>query len=340
MSPTTGSQADELHRDAIVIDAVAPLANTHPHLLDWWIEGGTTAVAPTVGGFHGPAETLANLARWQRRIAADPRLRQVFSAADVESARRDGTLGIIFHFQNTKPVWDDLDLVTAFKALGVGIIQLAYNVRNPIGDGCDERTDSGLSSLGLALIDRLNEERVIVDCSHTGYRTTMDALERTTRPAVFSHSNAKALVPSPRNITDDQIKAAAATGGLIGTVGFPAFVSASNRATLDQFIDHTAYVADLVGTDHIAFGIDYYAGQWGVAPDDEATAMYDASIKSGRWTAAAYPPPPYYYPEGIETPRTLQNMTRRMLERGFLPEDIRKFLGENWVRVYREVWGE
>jgi membrane dipeptidase len=263
----------------------------------------------------------------------------VRSAADVQACKREGRFGIIFHIQGTVPIEDNLDLIAVYKALGVGIIQLTYNVRNRAGDGCEERNDAGLSNFGVDLVKRLNEERVIVDCSHTGYRTTMEAIALSTAPVVFSHANAKAVHPSPRSITDEQIRAVAATGGLVGTVGFPAFVSARPQPTLDEFIDHIAYIAELVGIEHTAIGIDYFTGQAGVMELGLARKNYAQWIASRLWQPETYPPPPYHYPAGIEDPRGLPNLTARLLERGFSEDDARKVLGENWLRVYRAVWG-
>ncbi len=328
-----------IHDEAIVIDSTCPLLNDFDYI-DWWIEGGTTAAAPSVGGAERAGATLRNLGRWIRKAEEDPRILLVRKAADIERAKEAGKLGIIFHFQGTTPVEDNLDLVDAYKRLGVGMIQLAYNVKNPVGDGCEERTDCGLSNFGLKLIKRLNEAKIIVDCTHTGYKTTMEAIEASTAPVVFSHSNVKALKASARNITDDQIKAAAATGGLIGMVGFPAFVSDSPRPSLDEFINHIDYIVNLVGIDHVGLSFDYYHGQAGVADLETSQKMYDQSIASGRWQAESYPPPPYYYPAGIETPRTFPNLTKGLLERGYSEEDTKKILGGNWLRVFRAVWGE
>lgn len=334
----TAEDAAALHADAIVVDAVCPLLRD-PRYVDWWIEGGATAAAPTLASVEGARETLGTVARWRRVVRDDPRLLLVERAADVEEARRSRRFGIVFHFQGTAPFEDDLDLVDVFKALGVGIVQLTYNVRNRVGDGCEEPSDAGLSRFGVELVRRLNDARVIVDCSHTGYRTTLDAIARSTAPVVFSHANARGVLDSGRTIADDQIRAVAATGGLVGAVGFPAFVSRDPRPTLDQFIDHIAYIADLVGIDHVALGIDYYAGQAGVSDDATAERMYRNAVDSGVWDPANYPPPPYWYPAGIETPRTLPHLTRRLLERGFSADDTRKVLGQNWMRVYRAIWG-
>jgi membrane dipeptidase len=243
------------------------------------------------------------------------------------------------HFQGTDPIEDSLDLVDAYKELGVGIIQLSYNVKNRFGDGCEERTDAGLSRFGLKLIERMNRARVIVDCSHTGYRTTMDAIEASSAPVVFSHANPRAVHPSPRNILDDQIKAVAKTGGLVGAVGYPAFVSSAPRPSLEEFIAHIDYMVQLVGIDHVGLGIDYFVEMDPITPLAQAQASYEARLAAGIWSAKSYPPPPYIYPAGIETPASLPNLTAGLLRRGYAAADVHKILGGNWLRVYRAVWG-
>jgi membrane dipeptidase len=308
--------------------------------IDWYRQGGVTAVGPTIASGESPAQTLRILGDWLRFIREDDRVTLVKFASDIESAKRNDKLGMFFHLQGTDPIENDVNLVDAYKEMGVGMIQLTYNVKNRVGDGASERTDSGLSYFGLRFVKRCNEACVIVDCSHTGYRTTMDAIDASTRPVVFSHGNPKAVKDSPRNLRDDQIKAAAATGGLVGVVGYPAFVSTSSRPSLDQFIDHIDYNVQLVGIDHVGIGMDYFLGQHPVADVETAKARYEASIASGRWRVDTYPPPPYYYPEGIGTPKDLPNLTKGLIDRGYAPEDVKKILGENWMRVFRQVWGE
>jgi membrane dipeptidase len=115
-------------------------------------------------------------------------------------------------------------------------------------------------------------------------------------------------------------------------------VSAKSANSLDDFIAHIDTIVQRTGIDHVSLGIDYYTGQAGVASDEEAMRGYNQAVRSGIW-GSAYPPPPHRYPAGIETPRTLQRLTARLLERGYAPEDVRKVLGENWLRVMRSVWG-
>lgn len=337
-STESSSLAAEVHAEAIVIDAVCPLAQDRRYL-DWYREGGVTVTVPTVASTDSAPVTMRSLAAWKRTLATDSSLAPIRTAADVTAARDAGKMGILLHFQGTDPIEDDLDLIDLYKDLGVGIIGLCYNVKNRVGDGAEERTDCGLSRFGVALVKRLNEAKVIVDCSHTGIRTSLEAVEVSDAPVVLSHSNPRGLHESQRNVPDELIKAIAQSGGVIGTAGFPSFLGDEPKPTLDRFIDAIAYVADLVGIDHTGLGIDYYRGQHEVAPLETAQQMYESAVARGIWQPGTYPPPPHHYPDGIATPRQLPNLTTRMLERGFSREDAEKVLGQNWMRVYRTVWG-
>ncbi|HEV2271662.1 MAG TPA: dipeptidase [Steroidobacteraceae bacterium] len=332
------TDALKLHQDSIVIDAVCPLADHDPRYLDWYREGGVTTLAPTVGSVENARATLNSIAAWHRRLREREDLLFVASAGDVERAKRSGRLGIYLHLQGTDPIEDNLDLVDLYKRLGVGMIQLTYNVRNRVGDGCEERTDGGLSRFGMKLIERLNATRVMVDCTHTGLRTSLEAIEHSRAPVVLSHSNVASVQPSARNVSDELIEAVAASGGVVGVCGFPPMVANSKAPSLDELISHIDALVERAGIDHVGLGIDYYSGQVGVASDTQAQEIYAAALRSGTW-GSAYPPPPHRYPEGIETPRTLPNLTARLLGRGYREIDVRKILGENWLRVMRAVWG-
>ncbi|MCP5152952.1 MAG: membrane dipeptidase [Ectothiorhodospiraceae bacterium] len=331
--------ASALHADAIVIDATCPLAR-EPAYLDWWREGGATVIAPTVRGFDGDARSgLAEIGRWHRHVREHPDTMLVLAPGDIERAKREGRLGLVLHVQGTAIFEDDLDLVDGFQAAGLRMAQLCYNRRNLFGDGATERSDGGLSHLGIELVRRLDAARIVVDCAHTGERTSFDAVEHARGPVVISHANARGLHDNARNVSDALIRAIAESGGLVGTVGFPAFLTWDPRPSLDRFIDDIAYKAELVGIEHTGIGIDYYLGQHPVEDDERARARYEAMIRQGHWRAGEYPPPPYYYPAGIETPRTLGALTTRLLERGFTERETRAVLGTNWQRVLERVWG-
>jgi membrane dipeptidase len=330
--------ASVLHAQSIVIDAVCPLIADNPRYLEWYREGGVTVVAPTIATSENARTTLNRLATWHRLLREREDLLLVRRASDIKIAKQSGRLGLYFHFQGTDPIEDNLDLIDLYKSLGVGVVQLTYNVKNRVGDGCEERTDAGLSRFGIRLIERLNKARVIVDCTHTGLRTSLEAIDCSSEPVVLSHSNSASVHASARNVPDKLIDAIARSGGLVGIAGFPAMVAATTTPSLDHFIAHIDAIVQRAGIDHVGLGIDYYSGQAGVASDEVALRSYEAAVRSGAW-GEAYPPPPHHYPAGIETPRTLAKLTDRLLGRGYSDGDARKILGENWLRLMRHVWG-
>ncbi|MBC7781427.1 MAG: membrane dipeptidase [Proteobacteria bacterium] len=335
------AESTSLHRRSIVIDAACPLLRRRS-FVDWYIEGGVTACAPTVGSTASAGETLRNLGAWLRLIDARADLTLVRESADIVRAKDEDRLGLIFHFQGADPIEGDLDLVDAYAALGVRVVQLAYNVRNRVGDGCEEPADAGLSNFGRDLISRLNESGIVVDGAHSGVRTTLEAIEvcgKSGKPFVFSHANPHALHDHPRNVTDVQMKACAATGGVIGINGFPWFIGASPRPTLADYIRHVDYAVERVGIDHVGLGLDYFEGMHPVAADEEASKFYQQQVAVRRWGAATYPPPPYYYPAEIATPRAMPVLTEALQARGWGDADIVKVIGGNWLRVYRLAWG-
>ncbi|MBO6520482.1 MAG: membrane dipeptidase [Rhodospirillales bacterium] len=331
--------AEALHKNALVMDAAAPLLRDRRYI-DHYIAGGVDVLVPTVCTNDTASQALATIAGWHAHLSRDDRLVLVSSVAEIQAAKDAGKTAVILHAQGADLLENKVDFVDAFKALGVGIMQFTYNEKNRLGDGAGERTDAGLSIFGVKVVGRCNDVGIVIDGSHTGSRTTLDAMEHSSKPVVFSHANPKGVHDTARNITDEQIKSCAATGGVIGAVGYPAFVSADPRPTIDQFIDHIAYVADLVGIEHVSLGIDYFLGQAGIADDERAIKEYEGRIAEGRWRREDYPPPPYYYPEGIETPDKLANLTAALVRRGFTETDIRAVLGGNWMRVLDVCWGK
>jgi membrane dipeptidase len=333
-------RAKELHREAIVIDATCPLASVGNHY-EKWIAGGATVIAPTV---NRPPElmrdTMGRVGEWFKRLREDSeRLLHITSVSDIHRAKEENKLGILFHFQGTTPFEKDLNSIELFHRLGVRMVQLCYNEKDFVGDGCTERTDSGLSEFGLKVVGELNRLGMVVDCSHTGYRTTMDAIEVSEKPVIVSHGNARAVCDSFRNLRDDQIVAIAKNGGVMGLNGYPDFVAKKQKPTLDDLLDHADYIARLVGVEHISVGIDYYQGMAGIMDEEDAAALYRASISSGVWNPRDYSPPPWHYPQGIEMPDKLSNLTAGLLRRGYSEEDTRKILGLNLIRVFEETWG-
>lgn len=328
---------NDLHARSIVIDAVSPLLQ-HPKYLSHYLNGGVTAVCPTIAVQESASVALARIGEWNKVARERNDVVMVRTTEDIRRAKREGAIGIIPHFQNIGPLEGNLDLIDGFAAAGVKVIQIAYNERGLAGDGCEEPSDAGLSRFGHSLLERLEAARIVVDCSHTGGRTTRDAIALARRPIVVSHANANAVHRSPRNLDDDVIKSIAGKGGLVGAVAFPPFISATVPPTIDEFVAQIKHLVKVGGEDHVGLGLDYYDGNHPFSTDEAAMAIYQREQESGRWSSA-YPAPPWKFPAEIATPDTLSSLTDAMLRHGMAEGVVQKVLGENWMRVYREIWG-
>jgi len=286
--------------------------------------GGITLAMSSVAHNHSFREAIDQIIAFYSRFENDDRLLHVSRVEDIHKAKKAGKIGVGFHFQNSRPVEHDLRLLDVFFKLGVRVIQITYNEKNLVGDGCTEITDCGLSKFGREMIQRMNATGMVVDLSHVGYRTSMEAIEVSKDPVIFSHSNADSICPSKRNLKDDQIKALAKNRGVIGINAFPSFVKEADP-TLADLIDHIDYIAHLVGTDHIGIGFDFA---------QESIEEY----KAFGYDPEVYPLPPWTYPREIDDVSKTPNLTEGLLARGYSQSDVKKILGENFIRVYEEVW--
>ena len=251
------SRAADLHRRAIVVDGLAGKV-LDPSVS---LSGGVTAAILTLTwriseDFMFAAKQIAS--QLDFIDAFKDQVLLVRTADDIMRAKREEKLGLILGFQSTTPFGHDRSLATVFHALGVRIIELTYMEQTPAGSGCLEPHDTGLTAFGRQLIREMNRLGIILDLSHVGRTTSMDAIAYTEKPCVFSHSNAASLFETPRNITDDQIRAVAATNGLVGITPYaPFFCSPGERQPgITDVIDHVEYVAGLVGIDHVALATD------------------------------------------------------------------------------------
>ncbi|HEU4389383.1 MAG TPA: membrane dipeptidase [Blastocatellia bacterium] len=337
----------QVHKELVVIDGCTNLTglDKDPQYLDWYKQGGATAIVLTVSSAVMAAtsnvrhqdDTLDGLGFIARLLQTRDDLLLVRSASDVEKAKRTGKLGLFLQFQNAAVVESNLDLVNMYKALGVNVIGLAYNTRNQFANGVTERVDGGLSDAGIALIKRMNEAKVIVDVAHTGTRSGLDAAGTSIAPVILSHSNSREYFASQRNTPNELIKAVAKSGGLVGAVMYPSFVSQSPTPTMNDYVGNIDYLVQLVGIDHVAVASDY-TNQISMT-EAQQKAAYKVMIDSGAWDKKTYPYDVLTYPQGVETPKTLFNLTDALLARGYKKEDIAKLWGGNWVRVMKVVVG-
>jgi membrane dipeptidase len=279
-----------------------------------------------VGSIEDCRAVMGILGSWLEveRSGAYP-VRIARTVADIRQAKRDGKLAIVFHLQGTDPIENSVDLVNAYHALGVRVIQLTYNARNLVGDGCIESGNGGLSDFGRRVVQRVMDLNMFVDISHVGVRTSLEAIEMATKPVLATHANARAIHDSPRNLTDAEIRGVVATGGMIGLVAFPAFVTDDPEPSLEHLLRHADYISELVGPEHVGLGFDFSQSD----EDSYAYFGYDERY---------YPRPPWTYPLGIRSWADAPNVTAGLKARGYTDDQIRGILGENFLRVFAQLW--
>jgi len=324
--------ARAIYRSSLVWDMTLPYGMQHATdeiTLPRFRAAGFGLVSLTVGGdkTFGPEPALANIARVYEVCARHPEL-YVFvqKIEDVDQARRDGKLAITLNFQGTNALANDLGLVEVFYRLGVRHMLLAYNQKNLVGDGCAERTDAGLSRFGLAVIAEMNRVGMLVDGTHTGRRTSMEAMDASSAPCIFSHCNAFSVFAHYRNIHDDQIRRCAATGGVIGVNGLGEFLD-DMEARSDSMFRHLDHIVNLVGPRHVGVGLDYVkdvSGFWKYV-DHSPEQWPPNNGKPNRHTAFAQP-------------EQVEHLAELMCRSNYAEADIRGILGGNFYRVCRQAW--
>src|SRR5437879_7348294 len=259
------AHARTVHASAIVIDANGELALGHvpfdrvtPDQSFADAQRSALTAHSYTAGCWGPGallsyeNVLADLARWHGHLARyRQRLRLATCAEDIRAAKADGRLAIVLNVQDASILGRDLSVLDLLHGFGVRQVQLTYNTRNLIGDGCTERTNAGLSDFGAAVVRRLNELQVLIDLSHCGRRTTLDAVEISSCPVACTHTAARRLRDIPRNKTDEEVRAVAAGGGVIGVLAVPSFVTAKPHANIEDVLGPLGHLVDLMRDGHV-----------------------------------------------------------------------------------------
>ena len=334
--------ARRLYEQAIVIDGLNVSSWDSPAVFRSLQAGGVTAINATIATWENYPETMDTIAAWLRRFGEyEDVLAQVKTVADIRQAKRDGKVGIILGFQNATPIENDLNRLAVFHALGVRIIQMTFHERNLLGNGCYEPRDGGLSHFGVDAVRELNRLGILVDLSHCGTRTTLDTIEQSERPVACTHANARSYFDVPRNKTDEALKLMAARGGVVGATAIAGFLRTGWQSTLDDYVDAIDHLVQMLGIDHVAIGTDFTQDQpvsfWRYIGSQQGTKYPSV------WTNTARPPSvnqPGLYPRDLETPDKLPNLAAALLRRGYSAADTAKLLGENWLRLFEEVWCE
>lgn len=249
------------------------------------------------------------------------------NADDIRQAKADGKLAVIYNTQGADFTADDLDEVARSRDRGILIMNFTYNNDNALAGGGQNAANNGVTARGLEFIERMNAERVIIDCSHSSDQTCIDAATHSSAPVIASHSGAKAIYDHGRNLSDEATRAIAYSGGVICAAGVGLFLNEEGNATMDELARHVNYVGELVGREYTCYGSDY-------------SYMYKSFLENFIAVVDKYPPE-----KGFAAPT--QNAiggdiwgVARVLEDeyGWSEEEIRGFLGENLMRVFKAVW--
>jgi membrane dipeptidase len=351
-------EASNLHEQAIVVVGHSDIVASD---VDWRREsgergvldrrhlptlraGGVTVICDHVGGDapygYLPATRLSTsyLQRFMRtldhthaEIAESSHFILASTTADIHRAKCEGKIAIVICLEGGAPLEQEISYLRNFYRLGLRCLGLTHDVRNEIGDGVRERSAGGLTHFGVNVVKECNQLGIVVDVSHLSDLGTEDVLALSSQPIIASHSNARGLCPHPRNLTDELIRAIAKKGGVIGFHALDAFISPDPDPTLEDLLRHIAHIAEIGGPDCIGIGPDlmenWDASMFTTVTERSSTVNGIPATRM-KWT----------YPKGMRSNAELPNLTEGLLKLGFSRQDIVKFLGGNFMRVFDAVW--
>lgn len=327
MSGAGDSDGGEATR-ALIIDGLQYCRYT-PEVLAQLRAGGVSAIHVTIAYHEDFMEAVRNIVAWNGLFAAHADL--IFpgrAGEDVRRARAQGRTAIFFGLQNPSPIGAEIGLLEILHTLGVRFMQLSYNNQSLLAAGCYEAEDAGLTRMGREVVREMNRLGMVVDMSHSGTRSTLEAIEVSTRPIAITHANPHAWHPVPRNKPDEVLRVLAGSGGMLGFSLYPHHLAGGSACSLDSFCAMVARTADLMGVEPLGIGSDLCQGQ----PD----AVVDW-MRRGRWTRQPpeEPPPrfpaqPGWFRSNADFGRIAQGLARV----GFAPAEVEAIMGGNWLRFF------
>jgi membrane dipeptidase len=334
VQPAISERAAKLHRDAIVIDG-----------LSFYYDGPTSRFDPdkltalnltACETYNAWDRALEEIMQVREDLKRDPVGVLIRSAADIEVSKVNRKVGVILGVQSTIFIDTELWHLDLLYDIGLRIMQLTYNERSYMGDGCLEADDGGLSRFGRRAIARVEDLGIALDLSHVGRRTSLDAIAAASVPIMFSHANPNKVTQNPRNLTDEQIKAVGENGGMIGVCTWGPLCwknDPTKRPTVNDVIDHIDYVVDMIGIDHV-----------GIGTDSACTTNTAWLIQHSLEFNSAYPEIANEFvshhgrSSGMPEINTLDRMTDGLLNRGYTDGEVVKVIGGNFLRHFRTAW--
>ena len=303
-------KVSDIHRNAIIIDCLFgmsyPPKDASP--FEEMREAGLTAAHLCIAWAEDIDlyEVMRRINSWYQGFEKyGDIIMLVTTSKDIETAKKQNKVGLAMGFQTTKPIEGNVEFLSAFHKLGIRV------------------------KFGIEVIKRMNKLGILIDASHCGYKTTMEAIEISEKPIAFTHANPRALCDIVRNKTDDQIKALAGKGGVISLNAYSPFFAKGAESTLDDFLDIIDYAVDIAGIEHVGLGLDYNFSE---SKDDfDEWAIKNPEISKGFTFETKHP-------KGMKNIRFLPELTKGLVSRGYSEEEVNGLLGGNNLRLFTEVW--
>jgi microsomal dipeptidase-like Zn-dependent dipeptidase len=290
--------------------------------------GGVSAVNATCAVWEGALQTVRNISDWYVMERDNSDLVSIATTVEeILSLAQQERLAVLLGFQNASPFEQDYTLVEVFHRLGVRIAQLTYNIQNHVGGSCYEPQDSGLTRFGHRIVEEMNRVGMLVDLSHVGERTSLDAVAASSRPVAITHANPRWFSDTPRNKSDEVIAAVTDRGGIIGVCFYPNVIG-GKETTLEAFCGMVVRLIDQVGVDHVAIGSDA-ARNWG--------PHHVEYLRDGRWKPreeAHWPE----WPSWFTSPQDFPNVLAGLADAGLVESEIDAIAGGNWLRLFGQVF--
>jgi membrane dipeptidase len=342
-STSESSKIAELYKSAIVMDSLCgPFLNADkfpsPEEVAVVRQSGITAVNWTISDrtFEGTVKNFAWLEALIEKYPGAFAIVRKFS--DIALTKRDKKVGILPGFQYTGFLEENPERIEMFRNQGVRIMQLTYNNRSAFGDGCLEPGNAGLSNAGLAAVKKMNEIGVAIDLSHSGYRTTGEAIAASSKPVLITHSGCAGVYQHPRNKPDEILKSLAERGGYFGVYLMPYLAASPTLPTRQHVLEHLMHAIQVCGADHVGIGSDGSIQK--IVLTSGQKAEFDADIARRKQLGIGAPGEDRYpYVPDLNGPEHMEIIAEQLAQRGQPWSVIEKVLGANFQRVLGEIWG-
>ncbi|WP_375209296.1 dipeptidase [Hyphomonas jannaschiana] len=351
----TGGAMGSADRDMIVVNALGGLGDPNhpgdslvpdvsPRVLAEAHASGLTAVNVTLGYVAGPQDpfeaSVNDIAATDALVRAHPAdLMKVYTAADIRRAKAEGRIGLIYGFQNGAMMGDKPERVDTFANLGVRVFQLTYNPANQLGDGSMAPENRGITDLGREVIARCNANNVMVDLSHSGEQTCLEAARASAQPVSINHTGCRALTDLPRNKTDEELRLVAERGGFVGIYFMP-FLNPTGHATAADVVAHLEHAVNICGEDQVGIGTDGSVTQIDdLAAYEAVLAKEIAERRAAGISAAGERPDTYPFVVDLRGPDQFRKLQRLLAAKGWSEARIEKIMGLNFLRYAETIWG-